>query len=218
MEGIDPDIFRNIKGLIVVIFNHIIHRYRLMRYHLLIFIDHLRKIDLTEAVSVEKLHLNPEISQMYYASSPTLKNILKRLKIRTSDKIIDMGCGKGMALYYMSKFPFHHIAGVEISSELADICEKNFCKLNIRNYKIYNMDASVFKEYDMFNYIYFYNPFNGKIFEKCLINIEESLLRVPRKITIIYHNAVFNEIVLNHNFKLVKKLHFNRFYIYENIN
>lgn len=188
-----------------------------MRYHFLIFIDRLRKIDLTEAVSVEELRLNPELSQMYYASSPTLKKVLKRLKIRTSDKIIDMGCGKGRALYYMSKFPFQYIAGVEISPELADICEKNFCKLHIQNYKIYNLDASVFQEYDKFNFIYFYNPFNGEIFEKCMINIEESLLRIPRRITVIYHNPVFNDIVLKHKFKLVKKMHFNRFYIYENI-
>lgn len=196
------------------IVKHVVHRYRLMRYHFLIFVDRLRNVDLTEAVSVDKLKLNPNESHMYYASSPALKRVLRQLKITALDQIIDIGCGKGRALYYMSKFPFEKIAGVDISPYLTDICKKNMEKLNILNCEIYNMDAGMFEEYDSFNYVYFYNPFSDEILTKCLANIEKSLSRRPRKLIIIYHNPVYAEVIPLHGFKLVSKLHFDRFYIY----
>lgn len=194
----------------------LVHRYRLIRYHFFMFVDQLRKIDLTKAVSIEDLHL-PSDSHMYYASSPALKRVLKRLKIKPTDRILDIGCGKGRALYYMSKFPFEMIAGVDISSSLTEICKKNMKKLKITNFKIFNMDASLFTEYDSFNYIYLYNPFDADVLEKCLVNINNSLVRNPRKIIIIYHNPVFKTIILKFDFKLKKRMHFNRFYIYETI-
>ena len=199
------------------VIKHIVHRYRLMRYHFLVLVDRLRDIDLTEAVSVDELKLDPNESHMYYASSPALKRVLKRLKITPSDQIVDIGCGKGRALYYMSKFPFKKIAGVDISAYLTNICKNNMEKLNISNCEIYNRDAGMFKEYDSFNYIYFYNPFSKEILEKCLVNIEKSILRNPRKLVIIYHNPVYCEVISKHRFELTDKLHFDRFYIYRNI-
>lgn len=201
---------------VVFFIKRLVHRYRLIRYHFFMFVDRLRKIDLTEAVNVEDLHLTSD-SHMYYASSPALKRVLKRLKIKSTDRILDIGCGKGRALYYMSKFPFEMIAGVDISFYLTEICNKNMKKLKITNYKIFNMDASLFTEYDSFNYIYLYNPFDEKVLEKCLDNINNSLVRNPREIVIIYHNPVFETTILKSGFKLKKRMHFNRFHIYEKI-
>lgn len=199
-----------------IFFKHPVHQYRLIRYRTYIHIDRLRGLDLTKAVTVEELKLNAHDSRMYYASSPSIISVLRKLKIQPEDSIVDIGCGKGRAMYYMHKFPFKSIGGVEISPSLTSICINNFKKLNYTNCFVYNVDACQFKEYDSYNYIYFYNPFSGQILEQCMKNIQESLLRNPRKIKIIYHNPVYDSVVQDHSFHLVKKYHFDRFYIYEN--
>lgn len=197
-----------------VVLKWLVHRYRLLRYYFYMYTDQLRGIDLTEAVSVEELQLDPEKSSLYYASSPTLKRVLRKLKITSTDQIIDMGCGKGRAIYYMSKFPFHLIGGVEISQYLTEICKSNLKKLKIENCVIYNKDAGLFMEYDDYNYIYFYNPFSRETMEDCIAHIKMSALQKPRRITIIYHNPVYDSVVQKYGFKLIRKMHFDRFYIY----
>jgi len=194
-----------------------VHQYRLFRYRYLQLIDQLRALDFTRAVSVEELQLDPHLSRMYYASTPHLKRILKKLRITKDDSIIDVGCGKGRAMYYMTKFPFHNIAGVEISPMLTAIAESNFNKLHEDRCKIILQNALIFHDYDTYNYIYFYNPFSEEILYQCMQNIELSLQRVPRKIIIIYHNPVYSQIIEQSGFTLVQRQHFDRFFIYQNI-
>lgn len=186
----------------------------LFRYYVLLIwqrdyvigkIEKLRGIDFTEPLELKSLNLSADNSYGYQTTTyKRMKTIFSAFNITKNDTIIDLGCGKGKALYEMSKFYFNKIDGVEISSKLCDIAENNLKKLHVNNVEIYNIDATLFTDLKKYNYIYFFNPFPAPIFRKVMNNIENSLNKSPRKITIIYNfpkcheevirSGVFNEI------------------------
>jgi len=146
------------------------------------------KVDPTEAVS-ERTH--------YYADSGGLAfdRIMSNFEISAHDAIVDYGCGKGGVLISLSKYPFSRITGVEISSELVDIANRNIRKLKIRNVDIQCCDAAEFKQLDEYNYFYFFDPFPCVVMAAVLDNIVQSLTVNPRKVIIIYLNPLCHELI-----------------------
>jgi SAM-dependent methyltransferase len=171
-------------------------------------------------VSTEELQLSPERSS-YYSNSggAQLDSVLATFKISSRDAIVDFGCGKGGALITLAKYPFSRILGVEISEELAGIARRNFRKLNIENVGLSVCDATEFSDLDGFNYVYFFNPFPGAVMREVMANINESLARAPRKMTIIYLNPACHDCILeNSPFRKLGEFphHLHRYYIYSN--
>jgi hypothetical protein len=67
----------------------------------------LRGLDLAPVDNLDELGLAPERSRGHASSyGPDLRTILKMLRIRPGDTIIDFGSGKGGALITFAKFPF----------------------------------------------------------------------------------------------------------------
>ena len=95
-----------------------------------------------------------------------LANVLSKIEIKSFDSILDVGCSKGSALRVMHKFPFQRIDGLEISGVLSQIAESNFKRLNIKNIKVYNLDAQEFKHYKSYKYFYFYLLFVKIYYQK----------------------------------------------------
>jgi tRNA1(Val) A37 N6-methylase TrmN6 len=95
-----------------------------------------------------------KVLQKYYNYEHTIEedlvNVLNDLKISKNDKILDIGCGKGYALYLMHQFNFKNIDGIELSKKLSDIAKKNFIIIKKKT-NIYNINATKFKYYE--NYI-----------------------------------------------------------------
>lgn len=172
--------------------------YIVIRTYLLAKIEKLRGVDFSQELTIEELGLNKETS-LYYgtAGSFRIKRIISKLKITKNDSFLDIGCGKGKIMYEMSKrFQFRRVDGVEISNKLCDIAEKNLIKLKISNYKIFNFNAKDFKELDDYNYIYFANPFPAIIMRDVMQNIEKSVVKAPRTLTIIYFNPVCHKEII----------------------
>jgi tRNA1(Val) A37 N6-methylase TrmN6 len=140
--------------------------------------------------------------------------------ITSNDAIVDYGCGKGGILVTLSKYPFAKIAGVEISPELVEIANKNIKTLNLKNIEITCCDASEYTQLDTFNYIYFFDPFPVVVMQDVLKNIEQSIINVPRKVTIIYLNPFCHDLIETKSaFKKVSELpHFeHKCFIYSNV-
>ncbi|GAM08021.1 protein-L-isoaspartate O-methyltransferase [Geobacter sp. OR-1] len=180
---------------------------------------HLQKIDLRNSYLAE-LQL-PEERCHYYANSGGLHlaKVLDSLKITPQDAIVDFGSGKGGALITMSHYPFARIMGVEISPELVAIARRNLAKLGIANAEMRVSDATNFLDLDGYNYFYFFSPFPGHVMESVIRNISNSLVKAPRKVTIIYFNPEYHEaIVTNSPFVKVAELHHHAldYYIYTN--
>ena len=115
-----------------------IRRYLLLR-------EKLEGVDFSEIIEVEELGLDPSLaSHSAPSGNKYLRNVLNQISISNRDAIIDIGSGKGSAMRIMLEFPFHKVDGVELSSQVAEIAQKNFNKLKIpRNrYELFVMDAA----------------------------------------------------------------------------
>ena len=122
--------------------------------------------------------------------------MLERLDIKSTDKILDVGCGKGSALKTISKFPFGLVAGIELSEVIASIARNNFRKTTYNQIEIFTGDILDFDFLSNFNIFYLYNPFSREILQKFI----SKLYMVGYGHTIIYNNPIDPELMLAHGY------------------
>lgn len=190
--------------------------YLSLKLNFLILQEKFRGLDFTRCESLENLGLSQVNSNPYMAgSSGRVKHVLNHLNIKETDTILDFGCGKGKMLYVMSKYPFKHVDGVEITEALSNIAKKNLTKLGVKTSRIFNSDASDFKDLNAYNYFYFFNPFPGNIMANVMANIEESNITHPRNITIIYYVPLYEEEILKSG-KFKKVFSYWDVFVYKN--
>ena len=180
-----------------------------------IFLDELLKKEGNRYNDIINNNKNLNYYSTHSPSCIDLYNTLLKLNINENDSILDIGSGKGLALTIMKLFPFKRLKGIELSEKDYIISKQNLDILQINNVEVSNIDALDYNEYNDFNYLYFYNPFNEIIFEEIIKKINKS------NIKIIYNNIHEKEInILNkYNFILIKKNKgINRdFYIFQHI-
>ncbi len=126
-----------------------------------------------------------------YEASYPMPNIFKLLNIKDGDKILDVGCGKGYAMYLFSEFPFSQIDGVEINKNLAKTAEANLNKLfpdDNGKYNVFCVNALDFSKLSEYNYIYMYNPFPRDVVEQFVAKLEEAAKAREDKMIVIYQN------------------------------
>lgn len=154
----------------------------------------------------EELGFSPDHGVHYQPSTNALSTVLRRLNITPQDAIIDIGCGKGKAMYLMSKFSFGRIAGLDISPDLVAIANKNFAVLGLKQCHSFVADAEEYDDYDDFNYFYLFNPVPELVFRPLIAHIENSVRRKPRVCTLIYLNPVYDGFLLKETgFKFVSE-------------
>ena len=143
----------------------------------------------------------------YQPSTDALGRILKRYPISQEDRILDIGCGKGKAMYLMSRYPFGAVRGYDLSEALTRTANDNFHRLGIEDRcQAVQADALEFQDYDEYNYFYLFNPFPEEVFRVMIGHLMDSLKRKPRSCTMIYLNPVCHEyIIQNTPFKLTWK-------------
>ena len=107
--------------------------------------------------------------------------MLGLLRIRHEDfTFVDYGCGKGRTLLLASEWRFREIVGVEFSSALCGVAERNVrafaqCNEQHHNIRIECIDA---RDYELPSgpmVLYFYNPFDAAILSIVLENLARSL-------------------------------------------
>lgn len=140
----------------------------------------LTGLDFTGRVETVETGLNG------YEGCYPLNALLKHLNITEADSIIDIGCGKGLFLYYASGFRFGRIDGLEYSAELVQIARRNVDLMSDPRLHIYHQDAREYSDYDRYNYFFINNPFNAEIMESVIKKIKESYRSNERKMTVIY--------------------------------
>ncbi|MCI9135009.1 MAG: hypothetical protein HFI31_12610 [Lachnospiraceae bacterium] len=156
----------------------------------------------------EKLGISKERANDYSPSPVDLVKALEKLKISTEDAIVDMGSGKGYAMYKMAKYPFALIGGVELSKDLCTIAKKNLeiVMPKKKKWQIYNCDAGTWPGYDNYNIFYIYNSFPLQVMREVNENICESIRRKPRKVTLLYLFPEFPETFMSDKrWKLIER-------------
>lgn len=157
----------------------------------------LRKgCDFSGWVEIDDIGFDNTKGNKYQPSFVAVDRIIKKYyRISCDDSIIDIGCGKGYAMFRMHKLSFGQIAGYDLNPELVRIANSNFRKLGYDNCHSFHGDAEFYTDYDPYNYFYMFNAVPAPVFRVLLRNIEESLNRKPRKAVLILSNPECHDIV-----------------------
>lgn len=137
-----------------------------------------------------------------YEGCYPVRDMLCRLSIGPSDSVLDIGCGKGLFLYYAASFDFDRIDGIEYADSLVQIAKKNASILSDKRLHIFHQDAREYTGYENYNYFFINNPFSVKIMEKVAENIKKSYFPHGRKITVIYQFPFHKEVFMKKGFTL----------------
>lgn len=126
--------------------------------------------------------------------------VLNISEIGVAGDFVDFGCGKGRVLFLAAKYGFRRVVGVEFSSDLCAIAERNFGRWSRHippgiDVKILNIDAVDFQFSDRETVFFFFNPFDANVMTQVCRGISDSLIRYPRKAWIIYNNPVHREVL-----------------------
>ena len=127
--------------------------------------------------------------QIYQPTSyQRLEAMLDYLKLRSEDVFIDLGCGKGRAVFLIATQKLKKVVGVQVRSELADMAKENLknLKLDKTPIEIFNADAADFDVRDG-TVFFMFNPFGDKTLAKIIDSIKKSLRTNPREIRIVYY-------------------------------
>lgn len=116
----------------------------------------------------------------------------------------------------LAKYSFARVDGVEISQRLATIAEKHLARAEIGNASVFCCDAADFKDYDRYTVLYMFHPFGEAVVREVLHNLGESLARCPRKLTLLYRNPIYHDLIIQAGFRQTGKYNHCKhpFYIY----
>lgn len=180
-----------------------------VKYIFWVLFDRIRGVDYIKNEGYDKVGTTENEASVFQATRDIkyLCKILDEINISSRDAILDLGSGKGYLLkIFAQKYPFNVVGGVELSSRLCNIAESNLRKEGIKNYKLYNINAMEFSDYDNYNYIYMFNPFPSCVMKSVMRNIEEHIKKFPqKKMCIIYRNALCNDDILASGIFYLKK-------------
>lgn len=115
------------------------------------------------------------------------------------DAIFDYGCGKGGALVSFLDYGFQRVGGIEYEPGIYEVLKENMSRLGLEKQTelLYGDAGELAKELDGYNWFYFFLPFDGYIFTKCVEAISGSYNRKKRKIRIISISPYSHECVEN---------------------
>jgi hypothetical protein len=128
----------------------------------------------------------------YFGVAPSaFRQILGRLQLDFERyTFVDLGSGKGRALLVASEYPFHAIAGVELSPMLHSIAVANIASYRgaqrCRDVRAIQADATDFSFPAGPLVVYLWNPFEAPVLTRVLANLEAALAHEPRETYIVY--------------------------------
>lgn len=134
-------------------------------------------------------------------SRGALINIFSHLPFDISDKsLIDIGSGKGGVICYSKQLGFNNCLGIEYEKNLHEIAVKNIKNLSLGDSVVsVNIDARLFKDYDLYDVYFMFNPFSDEIYSEVIRAISDQLSK--DKYLICYGN-LNKGAVLKYGFKL----------------
>jgi SAM-dependent methyltransferase len=148
------------------------------------------RLDTTDTVDLSDVGLDhPEREDYKPTGWLTLKRILPPEEVSADDVFLDLGSGKGRAVFLATQYPFARIIGVELSPELHAVAEQNLRRHGSR-VELVNADATTYDVPEDVTVLFLFNPFNGSVFAAALANVLRSLDEHPRPFRLIYVNPV----------------------------
>jgi hypothetical protein len=134
---------------------------------------------------------------------------------------VDIGAGKGRALFLAQDMGFKRVIGVEFALELVQICQQNISRkvaaglASVSPVEIVHTDALSYKLPNEQTVLYFYNPFGEEIMVRMIERIRASLEEMPRPIKIVYENPLCDCVLMSGIPGLRRIVNADRFKTYE---
>jgi SAM-dependent methyltransferase len=164
-----------------------------------IIFDALHGVDTGGGVSAENLEIASANIGKGIAYDPcpwsTLRRSLGLVSLRPEGYIfVDIGSGKGKVLLSAIVLPFEQVVGIEFSSYLSRVAERNiaaarFIRRRCLSVQLICADAVQYQIPEGPIVFFFANPFHFDIMKLVLDNIVISYLNVPRSIFLIFYGS-----------------------------
>ncbi len=154
-------------------------------------------------------YVSPDSSENYYSRTDksTLTQLVSVLNLSQEDSFLDIGCGKGLVLYYFAKKTHCKLAGIEKFEPLVQLAKQNFRTLGLADrIQVITIDAKDFLNYADYNVFFMFNPFKQDVAQRVMECIVKSLSINPRKIRIISVQPFFNQIIEGFGFQVDKTI------------
>jgi len=154
------------------------------------FVDKNLNIETSKCI---KLDEHDNIMNFMYEPSSYLqiKSVFKKYPLCRDDHLIDFGCGKGRVLVMASEYGCRNLYGIDISSYLLEIARVNLnqCKQTDVVFELLCMNAKYYDFNQKINKIFFYNPFQLKVFIHIFKSLLHSIDDNPRMVTVYFNGA-----------------------------
>ncbi len=148
------------------------------------------------AADLDSVSLSSLYATGYLGIPPsTLRSALAALPVNHEDfSFVDIGCGKGRALFVAAEFPFRRLFGVEIASKLCEVAWANAARNPAweKRVSIANQDAKSFVFPDGPLVLFFYYPFYSRVLRRVLANVGRELRQSPRPFYLLHGHLYVN--------------------------
>src|SRR5579862_2909037 len=164
--------------------------------------DH--RVDTTGATVSWRSRLLGLFHSPYQPTDPNLfQEIMASLRVDFREfTFIDIGSGKGRVLLMAAEYPFRRIVGIELLPELHRVAQQNIRRYKNDRQQCFEIecmqgDAGEFMFPAEPSVLYLFNPLPRAGLIRMLGNLRQSLQNFPRRVILIYHNPLLEEVILD---------------------
>ncbi|ENQ3106737.1 Methyltransferase domain-containing protein [Bacillus sp. 491mf] len=133
----------------------------------------------------------------YHRYEPTpyraLETLFTQYDLKSSDRVVDFGCGKGRLNFYIHHFYHASVVGVEMNETFYQEALENrdrYVKKEKKSKDKIHFQCCLAQEYEidpLDNKFYFFNPFSVQVFMNVINNILFSVEQVEREVELILY-------------------------------
>lgn len=160
--------------------------------------DHHKEQDPTKPWPFSLIHGKPkhQDSIIYGAAEYySVRRLIRTLQPSGSDVIFDLGCGKGRVICEFARRQVKSVVGVELNETHCGIARRNAGRLRGRKspLEIRCEDAAT-TDLSQCTILFMANPFGPDTIREVLNNLQASLQKNPRKLTVVYYTPNYREV------------------------
>ncbi|MGG0237957.1 methyltransferase [Bacillus rhizoplanae] len=133
----------------------------------------------------------------YHRYEPTpylaLEQLFNKYELKSSDRVVDFGCGKGRLNFYIHHFYHASVVGIEMNETFYQEAMENrdsYLKKAKKSKDKIHFHCCLAQEYEidpLDNRFYFFNPFSVQVFMNVVNNILLSVERVEREVELVLY-------------------------------
>ncbi|MET3196672.1 methyltransferase [Gottfriedia sp. OAE603] len=140
----------------------------------------------------EQVGFNESLHYHRYEPTPyvALEILFKQYELKSTDRIVDFGCGKGRLNFYIHYLFNSSVIGIEMNETFyleAIQNKKHYVKKDDKKIQFYHCLAENYEIQPLENHFYFFNPFSIQIFMKIIKNILLSVEKTRREIEVVLY-------------------------------